>query len=58
MDTSKLTKEDYDFIMTALNHIWNDHHQKLHGNNLGDIERKSLEFGKNKAKEIMQKLDR
>jgi len=52
----EITNEDADFIVTALNQMWNDAHEKLQRKDLGDIERKNYEDAKAKSKELMIKL--
>lgn len=52
----QITDQDADFIVTALNQVWNDAHQKLQGKSLGDIERQNYEYAKAKSKELMTKL--
>lgn len=51
-----ITKKDVDFIIFSLNQTWNNAHEKLSGNSLGDLERKMFEQEKEKAKELMTKL--
>lgn len=45
------------FIQDALNCYWNNAVKNLNRKDLGDIERKSYEQEKNKAKELMDKID-
>ncbi len=52
-----ITNEDADFIITALNQMWNDAREKLQKKDLGDIERKNYEYAKNKSFELMKKLN-
>ncbi len=52
----EITNEEADFIVTALNQMWNNAHEKLQKKNLGDLERKNYEHEKSKSKELMTKL--
>ncbi len=53
----ELTKEDKDFIITALNAFWHDSHELLsEGKNLGDMEKEILEFNKRRARELLVKM--
>lgn len=54
-----LTKEDFDFIEASLNQTWNDAHKQLtESKALGDIEKNNLIKQRDKAKELLVKLDR
>lgn len=53
----KISKDDRDFIVdNALNGLWNHCEEKLKGN-LGDIERKNVEYARDKSKQLMKLLD-
>ena len=52
-----LTKDDLDFIGSALNAHWNQaHYDLLEKKGLGDIEKENLELQRIRSKEIMKKL--
>jgi len=57
INMKRITKIDADFIVTALNQMWNDAHEKLQRKDLDDIERKNYEYAKSKSKELIDKLD-
>lgn len=47
---------DYDFIVSALNHYWNDAYFNLQRKDLGDIERKNYEYQLKVSKQQMNIL--
>lgn len=52
-----LTKDETDFVINSLNAYWNQAHEMLtEKNDLGDIQKKNLEYQKTKSKELMKKL--
>lgn len=47
---------DKDFMMSALNHYWNDAYSNLQRKDLGDIEKRNYEYQLKVSKEEMIKL--
>jgi hypothetical protein len=53
----KLTQEDKDFIVDALNAYWYNAHQALNSTKpMGDMEKKNCEHQVKKSKELMKKF--
>ena len=48
---------DKDFLMSALNHYWNDAYHNLQRKDLGDIEKRNYEYQLRVSKEEMNKLN-
>ena len=51
-----ITNEEKHLIVSALNAMWHDAHEKLQRKDLGDIERKGCEHAKEKTKNLINKL--
>jgi hypothetical protein len=53
----EISKKDADFIITALNQMWNKANDLLQAKSgLGDMERENLEYERKKSKELMKQL--
>lgn len=49
---------DKDFLISALNHYWNDAYCNLQRNDLGDIEKRNYEYQLKISKQEMNKLNK
>jgi len=58
MDTKQfdLTQDERDLIVYSLNKIWVDTTNKLEEKNLGDLDRKYLEFTQYHSKKLLMKI--
>jgi hypothetical protein len=54
----KVTKGNKDLIESALNAYWNVAIEQLRRNNLGDLERVMYEKQRDKAKKLMDEIDK